>query len=366
MKRLAIVYQPRLREHDFGPGHPVRARERLEGFYRALQESGLLESPEVSLLSPEEPIAEEDILAVHDRSLVELIQRLSREGGVLDGDTPVPPGTYERTRLQAGGFLAAALGVASGQFQRAAQMPAFGGHHAMRRHGPVTFGFCYFNQEAMVIRHLQRRGLVSRVLVLDTDCHHGNGTQDIFYEDPSVLAISLHQDPHTLYPGVSGFVDEIGEGPGRGFNANLPLPPRTGCASYLKALSEIFPPLAREFRPDVIVALLTGDTHFREPLTDFGLGVGCYPQIAGLVCQVADEVCRGRLLAVVSGGRNLEVGPVIASAIVSTLAGREGPPPQDPCGPPPAEPPGVARAVDEVVIRLKRLLSPHWACFRDT
>ena len=360
MKRLGIVFQEKLLEHDFGPGHPVRTPERLQGFRNALQEKGLLALLQVTLLDPQREVTEEDILAVHHASLLEEIKALSIRGGSLDGDTPVPPGTYERAKLQAGGFLGGAEAILEGKLDRIAQVPAFGGHHAMYRHGTLTFGFCYFNQDAIVVRNLQRRRLIQKALILDTDCHHGNGTQDIFYQDPTVLTISLHQDPHTLYPGTMGFAEEVGEGEGRGFNVNVPLPPRTGCASYLKALMALFPPLARQFQPDIILALLTGDTHFQEPLTDFGLGLGCYGQITKLVSEVANQVCGGRLLGVVSGGRNLTIGPVIDCVITAGLAEYEGLALEDPFGAPPPEPPQVARAVSETLYKVSRLLSPYW------
>ncbi len=294
MKRLCIVFQKKVAEHDFGPGHPVKSKERLYGYLEKLRSLGLLDLPEVTLTEPDEEISDEDILAVHDRSLLELIKDLSREGGVLDGDTPLPKGTYERAKLQAGGFLWGAQAVLQDEFDRLAQMPALGGNHAMRRHGNITFGFCYFNQGAIVIRHLQRQKYIEKALMLDIDCHHGNGTQEIFYSDPTVLTISLLQDPHTLYPHVMGFADEIGEGLGKGFNINVPLPPLTGCQSYMKVFHEIFPPVAREFQPDIMLVTLSGDTHFREPLTNFGLGLHCYQKIANLVVNLANELCKGK------------------------------------------------------------------------
>ncbi len=364
MKRLCVIFQKRVAEHDFGPAHPVKSRQRIYGYLDKLREVGFLSLPGTSIIEPELAVGEEDILACHDRSLLELVRKLSRAGGILDGDTPVPPGTYERALLQAGGFLYGAQSVLDGKFDRAAMVPAFGGHHAMRRHGDVTFGFCYFNHEAVAVRRLQRDKRIEKALIIDTDCHHGNGTQDIFYDDPSVLTVSLHQDPATLYPGVMGFVDELGEGRGKGFNINVPLPPRTGCRTYLKALREIFPPLALEFQPDIMIAVLGGDTHFREPLTDFGLGLDCYHPIAGVVADAANAVCRGMVIAQVSGGRNLTSGPAIACASTAGLLEYGHFEQADPYGEPPPEPPGIAAAVDRTLLDVKKALAPFWRCFR--
>ncbi|MFC1904216.1 histone deacetylase family protein [Chloroflexota bacterium] len=363
MKRLCIIFQEKVAEHDFGPGHPVKSKERLYGYLDRLRELGLSDLPQVSLIDSAREVSDEDILTVHESSLLELIKSLSKEGGILDGDTPLPQGTYERAKLQVGGFLDGAQAVLEDKFDRSVQVPAFGGHHAMRRHGYTTFGFCYLHEQGIVVRYLQRQKYIEKALILDTDCHHGNGTQDIFYNDPTVLTISLHQDPHTIYPGVMGFADETGEGRGKGFNVNVPLPPRTGCQSYMKALSETFPPLASEFQPDIILAVLGGDTHFQEPLTNFGLGLDCYQEIANVVVSTANDLCRGKVLSTVSGGRNLISGPFIACESTASLL-EYGPLQQvDPYGEPSNEPSGIEQEVERTLIEVKRNLSPYWRCF---
>lgn len=363
MKRACIIFQKKVAEHDFGPGHPVRSKERLYGYLDKLRELGFLDLPQVSLIDSTREASDEEILAVHERSLLDLIKGLSQEGGVLDADTPLPKGTYERVKLQIGGFLEGAQAVLQDRFDRSVQMPAFGGHHAMRAHGYTTFGFCYLHEQAIAVRYLQRQKYIEKALILDTDCHHGNGTQDIFCDDSAVLTISLHQDPHTIYPGVTGFADEIGEGRGKGFNVNVPLPPMTGLQSYIKALSEIFPPLANEFHPDIILAVLGGDTHFREPLTNFGLGLDCYQKIADVVVGAANDLCKGKILATVSGGRNLTSGPLIACESTASLLEYGLLPLVDPYGEPPVEPADVAQEVDRTLIEVKRNLSPYWQCF---
>lgn len=267
MKRIGLIYQEKVAEHDFGPTHPLR-KERLTLYLDKLRQDRLTELLGLSIVDPDREVSDEEVLTAHDISLLNQLKALSAQSGQLDADTPVPVGTYQRAKLQAGGLLYGAEMVMQGKWDRALQLVAFGGHHAMRRHEFITFGFCYLNQEAIVLRSLQKHGYINKALVLDCDCHHGNGIQDIFYTDPTVLYISLHQDPHTLYPGAMGFIGEIGEGAGKGYNVNVPLPPHTTCSSYLHALGEIFPPLAREFQPDLILFIINADTHFRDPLTN--------------------------------------------------------------------------------------------------
>lgn len=155
MKKICLIYQKKVAEHDFGPSHPLRA-DRLALFVQQLHNDKLVDRLGLSIVDDELEVSDEDILAAHEQSLLDEIKQLSEEGGWLDSDTPVPLGTYEHTKLQAGGLLYGFEAVLKGQYDRALQNLAFGGHHAMRRHGRITFGFCYFNQEAIVINRLQR------------------------------------------------------------------------------------------------------------------------------------------------------------------------------------------------------------------
>ena len=362
MKRLCIVCQEKVIAHDFGPAHPVR-RERFQLFLDRLRSDGLIESLGLAIIDPEVSIDDEDILRAHDRSLLDEIRRLSEKGGRLDADTPVPQGTYERAKLQAGGLLHGARLVLKGEYDRAIQPVAFGGHHAMRRHGYITFGFCYFNQEAIVVRRLQEEGLIKKALILDCDCHHGNGIQDIFYDDPTVLYMSFHQDPHTLYPAAFGFVEETGRGAGEGYNINVPLPPGTTCNSYMRALTEIFPPVAREFEPDLILYVFNGDTHFMDPLTNMALDIPCYGQMTELVSRVSNELCAGRLLVEMGGGYNLEAATAASCFVTARLAEDTVYAPEDPYGKSPAESDSDAAAVERLISRLKNTLRKWWRCF---
>ncbi|HEX78109.1 MAG TPA: histone deacetylase [Dehalococcoidia bacterium] len=363
MKRLCLIYQPAVVEHSFGAGHPL-LQERLPRYLAKLREDGLIDHAGIEVVDPPDAVGEDEILAVHDRSLLERIKELSARGGLLDGDTPVPVGTYERARLQAGGLLYGAKSIMEGQYDRAVQMLAFGGHHAMRRHQHITFGFCYFNQEAIVIKALQSQGYLQRALIMDCDCHHGNGIQDIFYADPSVLYISLHQDPRTLYPGWMGHADEVGEGAGRGYNVNVPLPPGTQTQSYMRVLEQIFPPLAREFAPQLILAIINGDTHFADPLTDMGIDLSCYSRIARLISEVSEEVCGGRLVVELGGGYDLGVAVNGSCKVTAELVGYEGYEVDDPYGIPGPEPAHITQRVEKLLEERKATLSRYWKVFR--
>ncbi|MEM4699750.1 MAG: histone deacetylase [Candidatus Nezhaarchaeales archaeon] len=356
MRRLGILHREELLGHSFGPWHPFKGRERYEAFMRHLKESGLLERPNVRVVVTDRVATEEDVLAVHDRELVSAVKFLSARGGWLDGDTPVPPGTYELALIQAGALMQGCEMIMRGELEVAVQCAMFGGHHATRRHVGKSFGFCYFNQEAVAVRSLQRSGLASRVFILDLDAHHGNGIHEIFYDDPTVFYMSLHQDPRTLYPGT-GRVEEVGEGEGRGFTANVPLPPGTSDDDYLYALRELFPPLAEAFRPDLLLVLLGADTYYNDPLTSMSLTMRAYLEASRLVARVADEVCGGRVALELAGGYDVEATGRAFYIATSVMAGVED---VDASDREPFRDPWVSRRVREVVERVRGALSPYW------
>lgn len=360
---LAIIKQTEeLLSHDFGPWHPLKNRERFEKYMALIEQHGITKLPWVKLITPTKVATEEDILAVHDQSLIDLIKRLSKTGGMLDGDTPVPPGTYERTLIQAGASMEAVESIMRGEYVRAIQCIAFGGHHATRRHVGRSFGFCYFNHEGVAMRYLQRIGLAKRFFVLDCDAHHGNGIQDIFYDDPTVLYMSLHQDPLTLYPGT-GFVHEVGSGKGEGYNVNVPLPPGTTNQSYIRALKEVFVPLFKEYKPDMLVYLLGADTYFADPLTMLKLTLSYYSEAAKLVVDCANEVCGGRIFTILAGGYHVDATARAFCIGTARLAEVEPPDLPDEPGAPTEEDPRVTARVDKVLSELKQVLSKYWSCF---
>ncbi len=353
---LGILHREELLKHSFGPWHPLKGRERYEGFMKWLRERGILDRPNVKVVETTLVASDEDILAVHDRSLLDAIKFLSIRGGWLDGDTPVPPGTYELALIQAGGVMQGCEMIMKGELNVAVQCAMFGGHHATRSHVGKSFGFCYFNQEAVAIRYLQRKGLARRVFVLDCDAHHGNGIHEIFYSDSTVLYMSLHQDPKTLYPGT-GKVEEIGDGEGRGFTVNIPLPPGTSNKGYLKALHEIFPKLMEAFKPDMLFFLFGADTYYSDPLTALDLTMKAYLEVARLVKEVAENVCGGRIMLELGGGYDVDATARAFGLVTAVLAGVEDVQVEDVEF---QEDGWVEESVDRVISELKEALSPYW------
>jgi len=215
---------------------------------------------------------------------------------------------------------------------------------------------------AILARYLQKEKGVKRVLILDYDVHAGNGTSDIFYSDPTVLFISVHQDPRTLFPGT-GFVGQIGKGEGEGFNVNVPLPPGTSNETYFFALRETFVPLAKEFKPDVILANGGSDPHFADILGSLSLTVRGFFDLSKLIVRVAEEVCSGRVALLIGSGYNPTVLPACWYALVAGVAGVEKIDVADP-SPPPVEPAWCRERVEATVKELRQTLKNYWACLR--
>ena len=357
MRRVLILRNNELFKHNFGYWHPLRS-ERMSIYFKLLEEKSITSLANVEVLETSLTVNDEDILVVHDESLLNLIKSLSIRGGVLDSDTPVPPGTYDRARIQAGGLIEGALKVLDGEYDIATQCVAFGGHHATRRHLGFSFGFCYFNQEAILIKYLQRRRHLERILILDCDAHHGNGIQEIFYNDPTVLYISLHQDPHTLYPGT-GFIHEVGEGKGRGYNVNIPLPPGTSDESYIKALNEILKPIAFQFKPNMILWIFGADTYFADPLTGLNLTMNGYSIITDIIMDIGDKLCNGRLIVEFGGGYDIQSTPLAFYLVTAKLAGLSIKV-NDPYSPPRGESEATSRRAEALIAEIKKTLSKYW------
>ncbi len=251
------------------------------------------------------PATEEELLLAHDRAYVDAVRALSEPGAdPMDGlpwglgteDTPVVEGMHAAASRVVGATLVAAEEVITGRARRAFN-PAGGLHHARRAEGA---GFCVYNDLAVAIRWLERQH-GARVMYIDVDAHHGDGVQQIFYDDPEVLTLSLHESGTYLFPGT-GFVDELGEGDGYGYSVNVPLDVHTEDGSFMEAFEALVPRLAGAFHPDIIVLQTGCDGHVLDPLTHLRLTTGVYERIARLVGEVADAECEGRLVATGGGG----------------------------------------------------------------
>jgi acetoin utilization deacetylase AcuC-like enzyme len=292
-----VVIDQVFEEHDTGPGHPERAA-RLSRLRAALDASGLLER---CRRLPIERATDEMLERVHARGYVARIEQACRDGApMVDSmDVAICPESARIARLAAGSLVGLCREVADGRLRRgfAAMRPP--GHHAER---DLAMGFCLFNNVAVAAADLRARGL-DRVLIVDWDVHHGNGTQHIFEEDPSVFYFSLHQSP--LYPGT-GAAEETGRGAGRGATLNCPLPPGAGDDAFLGALRDRLGPAVESFRPDMILISAGFDAHAADPLANLTVSTEAYGEATRLLRKMADEACRGRLVSLLEGGYDLE------------------------------------------------------------
>ena len=258
---------------------------------------------------------QKDVLSIHTSEYVKKL--ISLEGrGSLTPDTPLPAGIIEAARILVGHGLKAMELVMT-------ETPlalTFGGtHHAGRDYGG---GFCLFNDVAIIAQRLIDSYDIEKILILDTDAHHGNGTQDIFYDSKKVLYVSIHQDPRTLYPGT-GFVDEIGRGDGVGYTVNIPLLPFSGDASYGEVFREIVSPVADQFDPQVVIRNGGSDVHYLDGLTH--LGVTCEGLYAiGENARVLSSRCN-RLIDLTLSGYNRDVLPHAWLSLVCGVCNLEMP-----------------------------------------
>jgi acetoin utilization deacetylase AcuC-like enzyme len=262
-------------------------------------------------------IATDDELAlVHVRRYIELVEReVAQDRGQLStGDTDICAESAEIARRAAGCVLSAVDAVFSGEIVNAFCAVRPPGHHANATHG---MGFCLFNNVAIATRYAQRRHGAERVVIADWDVHHGNGTQDIFYEDGSVLFFSTHQSP--WYPGT-GDVLERGEGAGMGKTINCPFPAGTAGPKILGAFREQLLPAARAFHPDLVLLSAGFDSRVDDPLGHFLLADADFRDLTAMMRELADECCNGRLVSVLEGGYNLEGLGLAAAAHVRALA----------------------------------------------
>ncbi len=305
-----VLRSDRSLDHDTGD-HPEH-RDRLLAIDRALDQSGLMDGrPEIAW-SPASPAA---LTRVHDARYVEALERFARDGGgLLDGDTVVSPASWDAATLGAGAAIALVDAALDGRSPRGFSLSRPPGHHATPRRG---MGFCLLNNVAIAAAHALARD-VPRIAIVDWDVHHGNGTQDTFYEDDRVLFCSIHQWP--LYP-MSGRAEERGAGDGYGTTINLPLPPGRSDAEYLSLFDRRLAPALREFEPDLILLSAGFDAHGADPLGGMELTAAGFGDLTRRLTAIADERCDGRLVAVLEGGYD---PPATAASVVATISALDG------------------------------------------
>lgn len=321
--KTALIWDPAVTGYRLRPDHPFNPK-RLELAVSLIEEMGLAGGPDTAV-HPPRMATEAELLRVHSPEYVEAVKRLGLPGanpeeawpwGLGTDDTPAFPGMHEVTSLVVGGTIRAAELVMSGEVTRAFNI-AGGLHHA---HRDRASGFCVYSDLAAAIAWI-RAEHGSRVMYIDYDAHHGDGVQGIFYDDPDVLTLSLHESGRYLFPGT-GFVDELGDGEGYGYSLNLPLDPFTEDDSWITLYERLLPEVAEAFRPDVIVLQNGCDGHVLDPLTHLRATTRLYEETVRITCEVADRLCAGRVVA--TGGGGYAVWRVVPRAWTLVWAGLSG------------------------------------------
>jgi acetoin utilization protein AcuC len=311
--KVALIYADQYQNYNFGPTHPLRPL-RIMLTYSLMEKLNLLNHKKVEIIKPR-LCTRDELEMVHSSAYIEIVKRLSENPedrtvdpfvfGLGPGDNPVFKGMYEASSLICGASLMAAEKVWTDDQFNIAFNPAGGLHHALRNRAS---GFCIFNDIAVAIKHLKRLKKDIKIAYVDIDCHHGDGVQWLFYDDPNVLKISLHESGKFLFPGT-GEINERGEGDGTGYSINFPLLPGTNNRMYLKLFRACIPRLLDAFQADILITQLGVDTHLNDPLTQLGLSIQIHRDLAQTIKTCAKEYCNNKWLALGGGGYLMTVVP---------------------------------------------------------
>jgi acetoin utilization deacetylase AcuC-like enzyme len=307
----ALLADPVYKRHQTGGGHPERP-ERFDAVVQAIEHARLAGS--LVRVAPRRA-TEEEIAYCHTLDYIRTVQRDVARGArqLSTGDTSIGDKSLEVALEAVGGVLNAVDAVIAGKARNAFCVVRPPGHHATRHRG---MGFCVFNNIAIAARHAQKRHSLERVLIADWDVHHGNGTQDIFYTDSTVLFFSTHQYP--WYPGT-GAADETGEGNGKGFTINCPFPAGSGRREIAGAFEHKLLPAAERFRPDLVLLSAGFDSREGDPLGRFTLTDEDFAYLTKMMMELADKHAHGRLLSVLEGGYDLHGLASAATAHLRSL-----------------------------------------------
>lgn len=339
----AYVTDTRFSEHNF-PGHPEHAG-RIQAVWQELDASGLTSQ----LLSvAARPASDKQLLAVHSRAHLNRLVAISQQEKMvlIDQDTYALPSSMGIARLAAGGVIQAIDALITAKADNGLAVIRPPGHHATVDR---QMGFCLLNNIAIGARHAQIQHKLERVLILDYDVHHGNGTQDIFYADPSVMFISIHQSPH--YPGT-GKLNEIGQGDGHGLTLNIPLRAGHGDLSYRALFEDIVWAAVERFHPQLMLVSAGFDAHWADPLAQMRLSLGGYDDLARASIKMAQAFCEGKIVFVMEGGYDLKALSHGWCNIASALLGADER--RDPYGPP-----AYSAPIDEIRPLIKKLRRIH-------
>ena len=303
------------------------------GFIQPLASGGLPENPEtkrrfrnliefsglskdLNILSARRANVDE-LLRVHTKKYIRDFMSLSENGGgELGRQVPFGPGGFDMASRSAGLVVSAVECVLNGELKNAYALSRPPGHHCLP---DIPNGFCLLNNIAIAVRSAQANGIMERVAIIDWDVHHGNGTEAIFYDDPNVLTISIHQERN--YPLDTGSFRDRGEGKGAGFNLNVPLPPGSGDTSYLEAMKRLVEPTVNSFKPDLIVVACGFDASGVDPLSRMLCGAETFKKMTKSVMELADWNCGGKLMMAHEGGYSEVHVPFCGHAVLEEMSG---------------------------------------------
>ncbi|MCK6547447.1 histone deacetylase [Myxococcota bacterium] len=306
--RATVVRDSRFLDHDPGPWHP-ECPERLKAIEEALAESPV----KLEELTPRSATREE-LLRVHTPAYLDSLEPVRGQVTALDPDTSTSPGSIDAAYLAAGSTIELCTRIAKKEAVPGIALVRPPGHHAL---ADRAMGFCIFNNVAVAARALIAQGLAERVAIYDWDVHHGNGTQDIFLDDPHVLYMSTHQWP--FYPGT-GRASEIGRGHGEGATVNVPLPEGTGDDVMLDVTDNYLIPRVYDFMPDIILISAGFDPYERDPVGGFRMSVDGFKRLASRWRSLAERITGGRIAAVLEGGYDLRGLGASVAGLVEVLS----------------------------------------------
>lgn len=324
----ALVYDPIFREHLVPPDHPERS-QRVEMVMEYLKTLNWLERDGLVQLTPRAATLDE-LAAIHERSYIQEVEAISKEAAAqgekailqIGTDTYASAKSYEAALKAAGAPITAIDALMEGKINNAYCLVRPPGHHAVAE---AAFGFCIFNNVAVAARYAIDKYGLERVMIIDYDVHHGNGTQEMFYDDPRVLYFSIHQAP--FFPGT-GASDETGEGPGKGTTINVPVPAGTGYETYEPVFRQIMAAAADRFQPQLILVSAGFDAHWKEAKAETGLvqpGIllssAAFAKINEIIIRSANVLCEGRLIMVQEGGYELDANACGAVTCINQLLG---------------------------------------------
>jgi len=351
MRRTGVIKDNRFMEHDMGAYHPENPR-RLEVIYNMLEDSDIKgKFHKIGCRSA----TKEEVCYIHSPSYVDMIANTKDKSHVmLDPDTSTCARSYEVAMLAAGALCEAIKAVIDGDIDNAFALIRPPGHHAERNR---AMGFCLFNNVAIGARYAQKTHGIKRVLIVDWDLHHGNGTQHAFEDDPTILYFSTHQYPY--YPGTGSF-EEVGIGEGEGFTVNVPLSYGYGDSEYSAIYNMVLKPIAMEFKPDLVLVSAGFDIYRDDPLGGMSVTPEGFAAITRVIMDIAEECCNGKLVITLEGGYNLNGLRDSVKAVLKELAGITNTDPEE-----------IAKKANEemlsgVVTRIKQVHSNFWKVLSET